>query len=188
MCSSTTSASRWCGSRTATMAASSTGLTNTSYRPSGGRGLLLLQGFFGIWAKAGRRKPSGSPEQAGGSTALTRRTDPLGERLGEAAGGHLAAQVAGAHVVLVQHRVDRLAQLPGMVDQADMIHHQPSGEQKGGRVGNALAGNVGGGTMHCLKDRSLFADIGARGCAQTADQASNKIRQDVAKQVGGHYQ
>jgi hypothetical protein len=37
-----------------------------------------------------------------------------------------------------------------------------------------------------FEDRGVFADVGAWGHAQTADQAGHFVRQDVAEQVGRH--
>jgi len=68
-----------------------------------------------------------------------------------------------------------------------VVEHHRGGQQQGGRVRDALAGDVGRRAVHRLEDGRIGADVGTRGHAQAADQAGHQVGQDVAEQVGGDY-
>ncbi len=62
---------------------------------------------------------------------------------------------------------------------------RPAASKQGGGVGEALAGDIGGGAVHGLEDRGFLADVGAGGGAEAADEAGDQVGEDVAEQVGG---
>ena len=90
------------------------------------------------------------------------RGDTLHDGLGEITGGRGAAQVAGADIVLVQYGIDRLPQVPCLVDEADVVQHQAGGEQQRGRVGEALARDIRRRAVHRFEDGGFLADVGTR--------------------------
>ncbi len=112
--------------------------------------------------------------------------DPLHQCRREFLGAGLATEVAGAHVVDIQGRVDGLAQLAGLVAQTDVIQHHGGCQHQGNRVGNALARDVRRGAMHSFEDGGMFADVGTRRHAETTHQSGDFVRKNVAEQVGRH--
>ena len=54
------------------------------------------------------------------------------------------------------------------------------------RIGNAPAGDIGGGAVHGLEEGVLLADVGARHHAEPADQAGAHVAHDVTVEVSEH--
>ena len=109
---------------------------------------------------------------------------PGDDGLGEILGRRLAAQVARQRLSFRQSIKGRTLDTVGVLVQAHVAqHHQRRQEQSGG-VGEALAGDVGGGAVDGLEDGALVADVARRRQAQTADQASAHVGENVAVQVG----
>lgn len=110
-------------------------------------------------------------------------------QLGDDGGGvlvglGLAAQVAGQGLALGEGGEGGLLDAVGVVAEAHVTQHHHGGEQQGGGVGEALAGDVGGGAVDGLEDGALVADVARGGQAQAADEAGAHVGQDVAVEVG----
>lgn len=96
----------------------------------------------------------------------------------------LAAQVAGQGLALGEGGECGLLDAVGVVAEAHVAQHHHGGEQQGGGVGEALAGDVGGGAVDGFEDGALVADVARGGQAQAADEAGAHVGQDVAVEVG----
>ncbi len=70
--------------------------------------------------------------------------------------------------------------------QFAMIEHHRRREQQRGRIGDALAGDIGRRAVDRLEDGGVRADVRPRRHAEAAHQAGDQVREDVAEQVGGH--
>ena len=71
-----------------------------------------------------------------------------------------------------------------MLVQAHVLQHHDGRQEQGSGVGEALAGNVGGGAVDGLEDGALVANVARGRQAETADEAGAHVGQDVAVQVG----
>lgn len=96
----------------------------------------------------------------------------------------LAAEITGQGLALGQSVKDGLFNLVGVVVEAHVAQHHDGAEQQGGGVGEALAGNVGGGTVDGLEDGALVTDVAGGGQAETADETGAHVGQNVTVQVG----
>src|SRR5215207_5037286 len=70
-----------------------------------------------------------------------------------------------------------------------VIQKQRDRENRRGRIGDALAGDVGSRTVYRLEHRrkaTVWIDIPARGQADSASDRGGQVGQDVTKQVVGH--
>jgi hypothetical protein len=65
--------------------------------------------------------------------------------------------------------------------------HHEGREEEGGGVGEALALDVGGGTVHGLEDGGVFTDVAGGGKTQTADQAGRQVRENVTVPAVRYY-
>jgi len=97
--------------------------------------------------------------------------------------GSLAAEVAGPGIRVRKHRIDGGADGLRMVWTAHIIQHHAGGEQQGGRIGNAFAGNVRSGTVNGFKYSILAADLRTRHDAEAADQAADQITQNIPVEI-----
>lgn len=71
-----------------------------------------------------------------------------------------------------------------MLSEAHVLQHHDGAQEKSSRVGKALASNVRSRAVDSLKDRALIANIARRREAETTDQASAHIRQNITIKVG----
>ena len=65
-----------------------------------------------------------------------------------------------------------------------MLQHHDGGEEESGRVGKALASNIGSGTVDGLEDGALVTDVARGGQTKTTDQTGAHVGKNVAVQVG----
>ena len=71
----------------------------------------------------------------------------------------------------------------GVVVQAHVSQHHTRGQQQGGWVSQALAGDVRGGTVDGLEDADLLTHVTGGSQAQATDQTGGQVGQDVTVQV-----
>src|SRR5579862_346037 len=151
---------------------SSTASSRSNDRPSASLAIAL--------AKSSGREP--------GTKSLLRIAllQPLHDGLGELLRVGLAAEIAGAHLVLQQHVVDGLLDTFRLVVVAHVVEHHRGREHERERIGDALAGDVGRGTVHRLEDRGVLADVARGRHSQATHEAGVEVREDVAEEVRRH--
>lgn len=96
----------------------------------------------------------------------------------------LATQVAGEGLALGKGVEDGLLDSVGVLVEAHVPQHHDGAEEQRSGVGEALAGNVGGGAVDSLEDGALVADVARGSETKTTDQAGAHVGQNVAVQVG----
>lgn len=96
----------------------------------------------------------------------------------------LAAKVTGERLALGKGGEGGLLDPVGVLGQVHVPQHHHGAEEEGGGVGEALAGNVGGGAVDGLEDGALVANVAGRSEAETADEAGAHVGQNVTVQVG----
>lgn len=90
------------------------------------------------------------------------------------------------NLALSQSVKDSLLNLIRMLIQVHMLQHHDTTQQQRRGVRETLAGDIGRGTVHGLKDGALVADVARGGQTQPTNQAGAHIGQNVAVQVGHH--
>ena len=68
--------------------------------------------------------------------------------------------------------------------ETHVLQHHDTAQQQGGRVGEALALDVGGGTVDSLEDGALVTNVTGGGETKTTDQTGAHVGQNVTVQVG----
>lgn len=109
---------------------------------------------------------------------------PRDDGLGVLVGLGLAAKVAGQGLALGEGIKDGGLDAGGVLGETHVSQHHDGAEEEGGGVGQALAGNVGGGTVDGLEDGALVTDVARGGEAQTADETGAHVGENVTVQVG----
>lgn len=72
----------------------------------------------------------------------------------------------------------------GVVVETHVLKHHDAAQQQSSRVGEGLAGNVGGRTVDGLEDGALVTDVAGGGETETTDQTGAHVGQNVTVQVG----
>ncbi len=68
--------------------------------------------------------------------------------------------------------------------QADEVFNQHrTGQDRGDRIGDVLAGDIRRGTVDGLENRAPFAVVCSRHDSQSADQTGAQIRDDIAVEI-----
>ena len=70
---------------------------------------------------------------------------------------------------------------------AEVAEHQHGAEDQRRGIGEAFAGDVGGGAVDGFEHGDAVADVGAGREAEAADQAGGEVGDDVAEQVFHHH-
>src|SRR5699024_6780856 len=86
-------------------------------------------------------------------------------------------------------RGDRVVDPGRVFRHPQVIEHQRDGEDRRRRIGFALPGDVGGGTVHRLEHRREFprgVDIARGSEPNTAGNGAGEVSDDVAEEVVGH--
>jgi hypothetical protein len=105
--------------------------------------------------------------------------------LGELGGGAGAADVPGAHLLLVQHVADGRRDLVCEAGEAEVAQHHHRADQDGGGVGGVLPRQLQPGVRHALREqRVVLADAGAGGHADAPGDAGSDVGDDAAVEVG----
>src|SRR5450755_1164701 len=121
------------------------------------------------------------------TTPCKRAVNGLGKpgdnRLGILRRRCLSPQIAREYSVLLERLIDRLANTLREFTLSYMIEHHACREKEGRRIGDALSGDIGRGTVHRLEDRRVGADVGAWCQSKAADQSRHFIGQDVAEEI-----
>ena len=127
-----------------------------------------------------RRAPCYQPPETDHASPLQPGDDGPSEfgRLG------LAAQITSEGLALGESVEDGRLDAVGVVGQAHVPQHHDGAEKQGGGVGEALAGDVGGGAVDGLEDGALVADVARGGETEAANQAGAHVGQDIAVEVG----
>ena len=73
-----------------------------------------------------------------------------------------------------------------VVIKVHVAQHHHAGQQQGGGVGQVLAGDVRGCTVHSLEYRAVSANVAAGSKAEAADEAGAEVGEDVSVEVGHH--
>ena len=68
--------------------------------------------------------------------------------------------------------------------ETHVLQHHDTAQQQGGRVGETLALDVGGGTVDGLEDGALVTNVTGGGETKTTDQTGAHVGQNVTVQVG----
>ena len=80
-------------------------------------------------------------------------------------------------------RSDRRADAGGIFRLAEVVEHQARRKQNGGRVGQPLPRDVGGGPVHGLEHSRGYADVARGGETEPAHQPRYLIRENVSEHV-----
>lgn len=96
----------------------------------------------------------------------------------------LAAEIAGQSLALGHGVEDGLLDESGLVGETHVTQHHDGAEEESGGVGQALAGNVGGGAVDGLEDGALVTNVARGGEAETTNQTGAHVGQNVTVQVG----
>ena len=96
----------------------------------------------------------------------------------------LAAEITSESLAFGEGVKDGLLDAIGVVVEAHMTEHHDGGEEESSRVGEALAGNVGGGTVDGLEDGALVTDVAGRSETETTDETSAHVGENVTVEVG----
>ena len=86
------------------------------------------------------------------------------------------------------HALDRAHHVGRGLGMAEVLEHQRARPDRGDRVGDLLAGDVGRRAVHRLEDRrrgALRIDVARGGDADGAGGRRPEVGEDVAEQVGG---
>src|SRR3954469_16765661 len=100
-------------------------------------------------------------------TALYLFFDLFADGFGELRRRGGAAEIAGAHAAVAEHRVERLPDAIRPLPLADVLEHQQSGQQQGSRVRHVLIGDVGSAAVHRLEYRRVEAEVRPRDDTQS---------------------
>ena len=76
-----------------------------------------------------------------------------------------------------------MRQVSSPVVSRHVIEHHHAGHDAGQRVGDAFAGDVGGGAVDGFEDGGVVADVGAGDDAQAADEAGAQVADQVAVEI-----
>lgn len=96
----------------------------------------------------------------------------------------LAAEIASQGLTLGEGVEDGLLDLVGLGVESHVTQHHDGAEEKGGRVGEGLAGNVGSRTVDSLEDGAFVTNVTGGGETQTTNQTSAHVGQNITVQVG----
>lgn len=96
----------------------------------------------------------------------------------------LAAEITGESLALGEGVKDGLLDAVGVLVEAHVTKHHDGREQEGGGVGEALAGNVGGGTVDGLEDGALVTNVARGGETKTTNETGAHVGENVTVQVG----
>lgn len=103
-----------------------------------------------------------------------------GVRVGEVTSGMSSA----TYLALSEDLEDGALDLVGVLVQAHVLQHHNGGEEQSSGVGQTLAGDIGGGTVHGLEDGALVTDVARGSKTKTTNQTGAHIRQNVTVKVG----
>jgi hypothetical protein len=71
-----------------------------------------------------------------------------------------------------------------MVVEPHVAQHHDRGQEKSGRVGQSLAGDIGGRAVDSLEDGALVTNVARGGEAKTTNETSAHVGENVTVQVG----
>jgi len=113
----------------------------------------------------------------------------LGDEVGEPIGNFKclfrAAKIGGGDVG-VEGGLHALLEELGFGLPAEEFEHHAGGKDRAERVGDALSGDVGRGTVDGLEERGLAGvNVGGRCEAEAAGELRGEVRDDVAEKVVG---
>src|SRR5688500_5240001 len=124
--------------RKATYAAISTAAAREMRLPS-----RLARACRSAW-HSGHSAPQLSPRILRPHFAHATSGSPLCDSISKLLGRGSAPEIVGANLVADDRGDDRIPDPLGAVELANMIQHHRGGEHLGGRIGDALSGDVGG--------------------------------------------
>lgn len=96
----------------------------------------------------------------------------------------LAAKIAGKVLALGEGVEDGLLDAVGVLVERHVPQHHDGRKKESGGVSEALAGNVGGGTVDGLEDGALITDVAGGSKTKTTNQTSAHVGENVTVQVG----
>lgn len=88
-----------------------------------------------------------------------------------------------AHLALGESVEDSLLDAVSVVVETHVLQHHDTAEKHSSGVGEALAGNIGGGAVDGLEDGALVTNVTGGGETETTDQTGAHIGQNVTVQV-----
>lgn len=104
--------------------------------------------------------------------------------IGELGVGGLAAEIAGDVLAVGNDLQGGALDLVGEAVQGHVTEHLNRGEEEGRRVGLVLASDIGSGTVDSLEDRGIATNVAGGGEAETTDETSAHIGENITVQVG----
>lgn len=128
----------------------------------------------------GRQKPVDKSS----ATRQQRQLQLLNDGSGELVRLGLATQVTGQRLSFGKSIEGGLLDPVGVLVEAHVTQHHHGAEEQSGRVGEALASDIGGGAVDGLEDGALVADVAGGRQAETANETGAHVGQDVTVQVG----
>lgn len=96
----------------------------------------------------------------------------------------LAPKVASQSLALGKRVEGGLLNAVGVLAETHVPQHHHGAQEKGGGVGKALAGDIRSGTVDGLEDGALVTNVARGRQAETTNQASAHVGQNVTVQVG----
>ena len=116
--------------------------------------------------------------------------DRCGNRLPKVGGAGRAPHVCGETFAIGQYGFDGSHDCIVGTGAAQVLHHHGSGPDCADGVGDALAGDVGGGAVHRFehgREPPFGVDVGRRRDGDGAGAGRTQVREDVSKQVGANH-
>ena len=110
-------------------------------------------------------------------------------RVGEGVGAEVPTEIAGALTFADGGVVGDLDPFRGRlglrirVSDADVIQHHDAAHGDRERIGDALSGDVGGGTMHGFEDGVHLAEVRARSDPEPTNETSAQVADHIAIEV-----
>src|SRR6201999_1494784 len=110
------------------------------------------------------------------------------DRVGHLVGLRSSADVAGANPA-ARGGFEGSRDSAGLIMQTEVIKHQSCAGNRTDRVGDALAGDVGGRSVNWLEhagEATFRVQVGTGRDAEASGERGAEIRKDVGVEVGGH--
>lgn len=94
-----------------------------------------------------------------------------------------STQITSQRLSFSQGIEDSLLYSGSVVVEAHVSQHHDGGEEESGGVGERLAGDIWGGTVNGFEDRAFVSDVAGWSEAETTDETSAHIGENVTVQV-----
>lgn len=95
-----------------------------------------------------------------------------------------AAQIAGEVFALLDGLEGGTLDFIGVRVELHVAQHHDRRQQQGSGIGQVLAGNIGGGSVHRLEQGTVQAHVAGGRQAEAAHQTGAHVRQNITVQIG----